>query len=299
MLFTNINPILLADAVLLAPDWLYLCLAIPLVLLAVYVLGKLAKKFVVRQKIFKLLMERKTREVNMKNEELEKNNIIKTRLISIISHDLVSPLKFIHLTSKQLLENRDELSDELLNEMLQEIAHSSKELELLSTNILNWIKYQNENRRMKKEEFDLHQMVNQIFGIFQGLARQKKVQFVNQINEGLVLYQFMEPIRIVLYNIILNALNFTEKGNITISGGHTSKGILVKIRDEGIGMTQDQINNIMSEHFIVSSANVNNRKGNGLGYLIIKDLLKLVDAKFVIKSQKNKGTMVSIFLPVE
>jgi signal transduction histidine kinase len=296
MLHTNVPPMLLAENVLLAPDWLYLCIVL---LLALYILGKLGKKVVVRQKIFKLLMERKTREVNMKNEELEKNNIIKTRLISIISHDLISPLRFIHLTSKQLLENRGEMSEELLNEMLQEIAHSSKELELLSTNILNWIKYQNENRRMKKEEFDLHQMVSQIFGIFQGLARQKKIQFVNQIHDGLVLYQFMEPIRIVLYNIILNALNFTEKGNITISGGHTSKGILVKIRDEGIGMTQEQISNIMSEHFIVSSANVNNRKGNGLGYLIIKDLLKLVDAKFVIKSQKNKGTMVSIFLPVE
>jgi len=298
-MLTHVAAVLLTETVLLAPDWVYLLIAIPLSLLGLYLLWQLVKKIIVRQKIFKLLMERKTREVNMKNEELEKNNIIKTRLISIISHDLVSPLKFIHLTSKQLLEKRHEMSDELMGEMLQEISHSSKELELLSTNILNWIKYQNENRRMKKEEFDLHQMVNQIFGIFQGLARQKGVQFVNQINEGLVLYQFMEPIRIVLYNIILNALNFTEKGNITISGGHTTKGILVKIRDEGIGMTQEQISNIMSEHFIVSSANVNNRKGNGLGYLIIKDLLKLVDAKFVIKSKKNKGTMVSIFLPVD
>ena len=298
MLIT-LTPVLLTETVLLAPDWVYLLIAIPITLLGLYLLLLLVKKIIVRQKIFKLLMERKTWEVNMKNEELEKNNIIKTRLISIISHDLVSPLKFIHLTSKHLLEKRGEMSNELMSEMLQEISHSSKELELLSTNILNWIKYQNENRRMTKEEFDLHQMVNQIFGIFQGLARQKGVQFVNHINEGLILYQFMEPIRIVLYNIILNALNFTEKGNITISGGHTSKGILVKIRDEGIGMTQDQINNIMSEHIIVSSANVNNRKGNGLGYLIIKDLLKLVDAKFVIKSQKNKGTMVSIFLPVE
>jgi signal transduction histidine kinase len=65
-----------------------------------------------------------------------------------------------------------------------------------------------------------------------------------------------------------------------------------------VGMTQEQINNIMSEHFIISSATVDKRKGNGLGYLIIKDLLRLVDAKFVIKSQKNKGTMVSIFLPI-
>ncbi|MCB0697807.1 MAG: HAMP domain-containing histidine kinase, partial [Chitinophagaceae bacterium] len=231
------------------------------------------------------------------NIELEKNNLIKTRLISIISHDLISPLKFIHMTSKNLYENKDTLSEDLYNEMLLEISHSSKELELLSTNILNWIKYQNENRRLKKEEFDLHDMVNQIFSIFHGLARQKNIRFVNNINKGLILHQYIEPLRIVLYNIILNALNFTEKGNITISGGNSAKGILIRVRDEGVGMTTEQISNIMSEHFIVSSANLNNRKGNGLGYLIIKDLLKLVDAKFLIKSKKGKGTIVSILLP--
>lgn len=290
---------LLNTPVLNNADILYLCIGIPIFTVLLYFIVRIGiKKLFIKQKILKMLVERKTREIQLKHEELEKNNLIKTRLISIISHDLVAPLKFVHLTSKSLLENKEQMDEELYNEMLFEIANSSKELELLSTNILNWIKYQNENRRLKKEEFDLHDMANQVFSIFQGLARQKNVQFVNSINKGLILYQYMEPIRIVLYNIILNALNFTEKGLITVSGGKTGKGILVRVRDEGVGMTPEQINNVMSEHFIVSSANVNNRKGNGLGYLIIKDLLKLVDAKFVIKSQKNKGTIVSIFLPM-
>lgn len=279
-------------------NWVILLFCLPVIIATLYLSGTLLfKKVITKQKILKMLIERKTREIQQKNEELEKNNLIKTRLISIISHDLISPLKFIHMASKNLYDNKDTLPEPLYNEMLLEIAHSSKELELLSTNILNWIKYQNENRRLTKEEFDLHDMVNQIFSIFQGLARQKNIRFVNDINKGMILHQFMEPIRIVLYNIILNALNFTEKGNITISGGISPKGILIRVRDEGVGMTPEQINNIMSEHFIVSSANLNNRKGNGLGYLIIKDLLKLVDAKFIIKSKKNKGTMVSIFLP--
>ena len=272
---------------------------LPFLIVILYFLVKIfVTKVVTKQKILKTIVERKTREIQLKNEELEKNNLIKTRLISIISHDLISPLKFIHMASKNLYENKDDIAESIYDEMLQEISHSSKELELLSTNILNWIKYQNENRRLKKEEFDLHEMGNQIFSIFQGLAREKNIKFVNEINKGVILHQYMEPLRIVLYNIILNALNFTEKGNISINGGISSKGILIRVRDEGVGMTQDQINNIMSEHFIVSSANLNNRKGNGLGYLIIKDLLKLVDAKFLIKSKKNKGTMVSILLPV-
>ena len=259
----------------------------------------LVKRLLVRQKIFKLLIERKTKEIQKKNEVLEKNNQIQTRLISIISHDLISPLKFIHLTSKSLIENQAQMPPEIQEEMMLEISNSSKELELLSTNIMNWIKYQNENRRLIKEQFDLRQMANQIFSIFQGLARQKRIEFVNEVHSGVVLYQYMEPVKIVLYNLILNALNFTEKGFITISGGKTEKGILIKVKDDGLGMTSEQIGNIMSEHFIVSSATVDKRKGNGLGYLIIKDMLKLVNARFVIKSKKNSGTMVTIFFPVQ
>ena len=262
-----------------------------------YLLKFIIKRLLLKQQLFRLLLERKTREIHKKNEALEKSNLIQTRLISIISHDIISPLRFIHITSKHLQDNDNESSQQLREEMLAEISHSSKELELLSTNIMNWIKYQNENRRMIKEEFDLQQMTSQIFGIFQGLARQKSITFVNDVNPGVVLYQYMEPVKIVLYNLILNAINFTEQGSITLSGGETRHGILIKVKDEGMGMSPQQISNIMSEHFIVSSANVDKRKGNGLGYQIIKDMLRLVNAKFVIKSRKGNGTMVTLFLP--
>lgn len=272
-------------------------LSVAVIIAGYFIVRFVVKQVVVKQKIFRLLLERKAREIHLKNEALEKSNMIQTRLISIISHDIISPLRFIHISSKNLIDGKNEDSREMQEEMLAEISHTSKELELLSTNIMNWIKYQNENRRMIKEQFDLHQMANQIFGIFQGLARQKNITFKNEVNTGSILYQYMEPVKIVLYNLILNALNFTEQGCITISGGESKKGILIKVKDEGKGMTKDQIDNVMSEHFIVSSANVDKRKGHGLGYLIIKDMLKFVDAKFVIKSKPGQGTSVTIFLP--
>lgn len=288
----------LFSLVAISNSWVFVSfVSIAIFILTYSILKLVVKRFLIRQKLFQLMIERKAREIHRKNEALEKNNLIQTRLISIISHDIISPLRFIHIGTKQLLENRDELPLSLQEEMLHEISNTSKELELLSTNIMNWIKYQNENRRLTKEEFDIHELANQIFSIFQGLARQKRITFVNEVNQGIIIYQFMEPIKIVLYNLILNALNFTEKGFITISGGQTHKGILIKVKDDGVGMTNEQINNIMSEMYIVSSATIDKRKGNGLGYLIIKDMLKLVNAKFVIKSKEGKGTMVSIFFP--
>jgi signal transduction histidine kinase len=233
----------------------------------------------------------------LKNEELEKTDHIKTRLISIISHDLVTPLRFLHMAGKSLLEKKDELSEELREETVAEIMNTSKELELLSTNILNWIKYRNDERRLAKEDFSLHQLTARLFGIFNWMAKQKQITLINQVDEKMQLHQFIDPVKVVLYNLVLNGINFTQGGHITVGSSRGPGGVTITIGDTGVGMTQEQITNIMADHFIISSANVDNRKGNGLGYLIIKDLLKIIRGTLSIQSEKGKGTSVTIRLP--
>jgi signal transduction histidine kinase len=255
------------------------------------------QRFHVRQHNLEKQIADKTRELQVKNEELEKTDLIKTRLISIISHDLVTPLRFLHLTGKNLIEKKEELTEDLRQEAIGEMATTSKELELLSTNILNWIKYRNEDRRLAKESFDLYELVTQLCSIFNALARQKQLRLINAVDEGLALYQYIEPVKIVLYNLILNGINFTTEGYIRISSIRSRDGMALQIQDTGVGMTQDQINNIMADQIIISSANVDNRKGNGLGYLIIKDLLKILKGSLNIRSEKEKGTTVTVWIP--
>ena len=113
-----------------------------------------------------------------------------------------------------------------------------------------------------------------------------------------MLFQYFEPLKILIYNLISNAINFSEKGIIEIGSTATEENIIITVKDEGVGMTKEQIQNIMADQFIISSANIDNRKGNGLGYLIIKDLLKTMGATIHIKSEKGKGTMVSIIIPI-
>jgi signal transduction histidine kinase len=130
------------------------------------------------------------------------------------------------------------------------------------------------------------------------MARQKDVRLVNEIDGDIVVFQYIEPVKIVLYNLILNGINFTPEGFIRVGCVHSGDSISLVIGDTGVGMTQEQINNIMADHFIISSANVDNRKGNGLGYLIIKDLLKIIRGRLTIQSEKGKGTIVTVWVPL-
>ena len=62
-------------------------------------------------------------------------------------------------------------------------------------------------------------------------------------------------------------------------------------------MSPEQIQRLLADHVIITSANVDNKKGHGLGYLIIKDLIKTMDAVLTIESEKGSGTTVSVKLP--
>lgn len=240
----------------------------------------------------------KTLVLQQQNEALEKNIQINRRLISIISHDIITPLKFVAVGGKELMTKKELMTNDQQLETIADITNTAQELQLLSTNIMNWIKYQNENRRQEKELINVHQLVNRVISILQSIAKEKSIIILNEVAPQQLVFQYMEPMKILLYNLITNAINFSVKSHITVGCDANPEGITLFVKDEGIGMTQEQIKNLLSDNIIISSANIDNRKGNGLGYLIIKELLKMVGGILSIQSKKEEGTIVSIFIPI-
>ncbi len=141
-------------------------------------------------------------------------------------------------------------------------------------------------------------MLNQLFSILNSMAHQKNLYLVSNVSPTLQVTQYFEPLKILIYNLVTNAIHFSDEGSIVIDALYCENKITISVSDEGVGMTTDQIKNIMADQFIVSSANMDNKKGNGLGYLIIKDLLKMMNAQLSISSEKGKGTSVQVELPL-
>ena len=166
----------------------------------------------------------------------------------------------------------------------------------MATNILNWIKYQNEGKGLAKENVDLNEIVEQVIAVLGPIAHKKGIQLVNDLGPTRI-NQFFEPLKILVYNIVSNAINFSEKGTIAIRCESKGDRVILSVQDEGIGMTQDQIENILTGKTIVHRARAGAGKGHGLGYLIIKDLLKMTGGTLHIESVKGKGSKISIQLP--
>lgn len=256
------------------------------------------RRYNIRERKLSAMVEEKTMDLNLKNLQLEKNDQIKTRLIAVINHDIITPLKFMHYAGKALVENKGIIDPEQQLETISDITQTAKDMEMLSSQILNWIIYQNPNERMQKEEFDLHQLVEMVFGVLQFPAKLKHTKLQNNIPANFVIYQYMEPLRVLIYNLVLNSINFTKEGMVNV-GATVEKGkLILVVNDNGLGMTKEQIDNLLSDEKIIASANVDNKKGTGLGYMIIKDLLKMMGGLLSIESSRSNGTTVSVSLHV-
>jgi len=277
--------------------WFYILLVFLIMGLGSLYIRLRTRQYAIRQRKLEKQVFEKTKELQLKNEILEKNDTVKTRLISIISHDIITPLKFLSVAGKNLVQKKQLMSEEMQSEAIKEMTKTSQDLQLLTTNILNWIMYQNHNRRMVKENINLHEKVERVFGILKPLAHQKQQHLLNSIDEQLVVFQYAGPLRVLIYNLVMNAINFSGKGNISVSDRREDNNVIISVRDEGAGMTPEQIQNIMDDEVIISSTTVDSRKGHGLGYLIIKDLIKMIGAELKINSEKGKGTIVSITIP--
>ncbi len=276
--------------------WWFILISASILMLFIWlIIHARTKAILYEQARLEGIVVNKTRELNERNLILEKNDKIKTRLISIISHDIISPLKFINMSSKNLAQSRNLISEELLTNSLFSIAETSQELQVLSTNILNWIKYQHQERMMMSETFNLFDLVEQVIKMITPVSSPKNITLLNKVSTNQEFKQYKEPIRIIIYNLVLNAVHFTnQEGRIEISCFLGNSKINITVLDNGIGMTKEQSKNILSRDFIVSSTNVDDKRGSGLGYLIIRDLLKIIKADITIQSKLKKGTSVSI-----
>jgi light-regulated signal transduction histidine kinase (bacteriophytochrome) len=117
------------------------------------------------------------------------------------------------------------------------------------------------------------------------------------VPEGTVIYGWHDPMRVLVYNLLMNSIKSTTKGNIVISSNFESNTFILSVADEGSGMNQAMVDYLLtgvkSEKQFISPKY---KKGNGVGYQIIRNLVKLIFAQMQILSKINEGTVVKIII---
>ncbi len=235
----------------------------------------------------------KTHSIRTMNARLTKRNQAKDQVIAIMNHDILTPLKYLHITADNLV---NQIQDPNAKKSIQQISSTTKELEYQTANMLNWVKFESLEQLPPKQNFDLHLLVNNLLEFVDPFKQNCDVQLLNTIPPETIVINWPEQLRVLLYNIVMNSLRSTNKGNISISIITNKSDFTIIIQDTGKGMS-----NSMAKYLVTgkSKDEVENlpkyKTGNGVGYQIIRSLVALMKAKIEINSVEGKGTTVKLY----
>lgn len=223
---------------------------------------------------------------------LEEDNNVKARLIGIISHDMISPLKFMAYMSNRLKDGFSESDPSYHTAGF--IANVAQELESLSENILNWIKFHHQSVQMKPERFNLQELIAESVEIPSTLAREKGLSFKIESNEQAEILQYRQAIGVIIYNLAMNATKYTQQGSIQITSKHSTEEVILTVADTGPGMPPGLVRKLNSPESFVAGYSIGETSKYQFGYVIIKDLLRLVDGTMTVESIEQKGTKAKL-----
>ena len=263
-------------------------------------------RFVEELQFNKELMEENANEFARLNEMLGESesrltelNASKDKFFSIISHDLRSPFTSIIGFAEVMLEDINTLSQEEIKEFTNSIYKSSKNIQNLLENLLQWSRVQTGRIELNPINFDLNSLINDVIALYHVNAARKKISLVNKVENQYYVKADKFMIDTLLRNLVSNSIKFTNQGGeIKIIVDDSLEGrLLVTISDNGVGINEETIEKLFKIDSHVTTKGTEKEKGTGLGLILCKEFVEKNNGKIWVESKIGKGSDFKFTLP--
>lgn len=210
--------------------------------------------------------------VDERTQELVTANTVKDRLLSVMSHDIKSPLNSLRgvlQTFRSGSLSRDEFTT-----LTSQVETDLSKTTLLVENILYWTASQLKGVHVKKEKVDVYKLIEGNIHLFKTIADSKQVTINHNAPQGFQVISDPNILNLLLRNLIANALKFSfERGLIEVRVSKTNQFFLIQVADNGVGMDAKTVQNLMSLSQTESTSGTQNEMGTGLGIIAVQKLL--------------------------
>jgi len=222
---------------------------------------------------------------------LRKADKLKDQFLANTSHELKTPLTGIIGLTESIIDGAGGKVDSNAIYNLNIIKNSGMRLSTLINDILDFEKMKNREIDLKLGFVDLKDISNSVIALSKLLIAGKAIELINDIDESVPLaWADRDRLQQVLYNLIGNAIKFTEKGEIRVSAEEKNGKIHVTVSDTGIGIPKDKFDTIFSSFEQADSSIEREYGGTGIGLSITKKLVELHAGKIWLESEIGKGS---------
>ncbi|KLT65361.1 tetratricopeptide repeat protein [Pedobacter sp. BMA] len=239
------------------------------------------------------LSQRKTNRlnkiINTQKRELEQLSKVKDRIFSVVSHDMRTPVNSL-IAFIQLLEEGD-IEREKLRRYAATLKNNLSYTSSMMENLLNWAASQMQGFNPYLQQLDLHELSTDVSNTLAATAHEKNISLINTVPQQTFCKADLNMLALVIRNLITNAIKFTPNGGVVeISVKSMATQINLKIADTGIGLTEKQITHFNKPGYLgagISTPGTNKEKGTGLGLLLCRTFIGLMDGK--VSAHVNDG----------
>lgn len=230
--------------------------------------------------------------MNILSEKLNYQDILRKRLVTDISHEIRTPLNVLQNNLEAMIDGVFPVTPQRLNYLNEEVIRFGR----LLSNLDTLKSFESENIELDFETLTLDELLSDIYKDFSRAFDNKNIAFdLNvQPGENYLIRGDKNKLKQVFINILSNSLKFTEShGSVSIDLTGTNRNIIVKIKDNGIGIKKEDMPFIF-ERLYRGDKSRHKVEGNGIGLTIAKNILDLHEAVIEIESEEGKGTVFTV-----
>jgi PAS domain S-box-containing protein len=231
-------------------------------------------------------------------EELKQANQLKEDFIGSVSHELRTPLHII-MGYAELLQDQalGPLNDEQQH-TLSRINHSANELLDLINTVLDLSRLQSRHILPARQHVDIALLFAELEADMQQLISHSAVRIEWRMAHDLPpLVTDLIKLRMVLKNLLTNAIKFTERGTISVAADQQGNNLVFSVHDTGIGIAPEALPFIFEPFRQAETSSTNGKKGVGLGLYIVRQLVSLLGGETSVTSALGQGSVFHVTIP--
>ncbi|WP_134088978.1 sensor histidine kinase KdpD [Olivibacter sp. XZL3] len=225
---------------------------------------------------------------------------MKTDFINNMTHEFKTPVATIMIASESLKDPEIVADAKRVDKLASIIYDENVRLGNHIERVLNIAKIDKGDLKLDRQELNLNDLVTAVIDSMDLQLKKREARVDLQIKaSNPVLYGDEFHLSNVVFNLIDNAIKYSKGApEITIKTKNVGNHIHITVADKGIGMTRDQLSKIFEQFYRVSTGNLHDVKGFGLGLSYVHDIIKRMKGTVKVKSEKNKGTEFELILPI-
>lgn len=249
---------------------------------------------------YRLIREnRKSWEYYQKHKLLSEVEELKTNFISMMSHDLKTPIARITGMTEVIYKDPQQLSSHQ-REALDTIRHSSDDLLKFINAILQYGSIESQGVQLHKQSKDLNQLLADVVKKHQFLANVKKIKIIQELEPMFPTSVDPELIKQVFSNLLENAIKYSpDESTVWVKSREGSDSIIVEFQDEGMGIPPSDLPNIFMKFFRTHTVKTTTIKGSGLGLYLAQYFVELHKGKITVDSSQAKGSKFTVEIPLD